>query len=141
MLVPVRLALLVTASEAAAALVIAPAEFSTRLPAVLAPESCVALSSVTFTAPVVLKVSEPKFAVPAAGMLIAPPPEAVNEALAPTLKVSVALFASVIAVPEKLAPLVIVWLVPALFVIVPVEASVRLLAVFVPLTTIGRAYA
>src|SRR3954467_11751665 len=130
MLVPVRLALFVTASEAAAALLIAPAELSTRLAAVLARESAVAGPSVPATAPVVLKVSEPKFAVPAAGMLIAPPPEAVNAAFVPTLRTSVALFASVIVVPEKPAPLAIVWLVPALLVIEPVEASVRLLAVF-----------
>ena len=141
MLVPKKLALLVTLSEAAAALVIAPAELSTRLPAVLAPESCVALSSVTSTAPAVFTVNEPKFTVPAAGMLIAPPPDAVNEALPPTLSTSVALFASVMLVPEKLAALAIVWLVPALFVIEPVELSAKLLAVLVPDSTVAESSA
>ena len=44
-------------------------------------------------------------------------------------------------VPEKLAPFVMVWLVPALFVIEPVEASARLLAVLVPVITVAESCA
>src|SRR5438094_16728 len=69
--VPDRLALPVTVTEVDAAFVIALDEVSDRLPAVLVPASCVAESSVTLTAPVVLKVSEPKFALPVVGTLIA----------------------------------------------------------------------
>jgi hypothetical protein len=131
---------LVTTTVAEAALVKAPADTSVRLSALLAPESCVAESSVMLVEVVELKVSEPKFTVPAAGMLIAPA-FAVNEAFAPTLSVSVALSASVIDVPVKLAPLVIVWLVLAASVIEPVELNTRLCAVFVPVITVAESSA
>ena len=58
MLVPEKLALFVTVRLAAAALVIAPVELSTRLLAVLVPESCVEESSAMLTVPGELKVSE-----------------------------------------------------------------------------------
>src|SRR5258708_16300882 len=50
MLVPVKLALLMTLSDAPAALVIAPAEVNTRLPAVLVPASWVDEASLIDTA-------------------------------------------------------------------------------------------
>jgi len=135
MLVPKKLALLATLSAAFAALVMAHAEASARLPAVLDPASWVALSSVIATAPVVLKVSEPKFTVPAGATVIVPPLGEVNDALPPTASDSVATLARLMFVPVK----------PALFVtssvaepelrIWPLEPSERLLAVLLPTRT------
>ena len=135
MLVPKKLALFVTLSEAAAALVIAPAEARARLPAVLEPASCVALSSVMFTAPAVLNVSEPKFIVPPGRTLIVPPAGEVNDALPPTVRTSVATVPRLTFVPVKLALLAMTWLpLPALR-IWPLELSARLFAVLLPKTT------
>src|SRR5438477_507941 len=129
MLVPLRPAFPVTVSEAAALFVTAPAEFRANVPAVLVPDRLVAEFSWIAAVPVVLNVSVPKLANPPLPMLSAPPPLAVKDALLPTVSTSVPLFVMEILVPLKLAPFVIVWLVPALFVIEPVEAGVRLLAV------------
>ncbi len=61
--VPLRFALLVTASEVLAASVIAPALVRTSESAVFVPAMSVAESSVTTTVPALLNVSEPKFVV------------------------------------------------------------------------------
>ena len=135
MLVPKKLALFVTLSDAFARLVIAPAEARARLPAVLAPASCVALSSVIATAPAVLKVSEPKFTVPAGAIVIDPPLGEVNDALPPTASDSVATFARLMFVPVKVALFVIVWVADPEPRTWPLEPSTRLLAVLVPKST------
>jgi hypothetical protein len=82
MLVPEKLALLVTLSDAPAALVMAPAEVNARLPAVLAPASCVAeLSLITTASPTKLRLPKLTGAVPPRVMLAIP---ALKRALPPT---------------------------------------------------------
>ena len=103
--VPLKLALLVTARLAAAALVIPAVEESVRLSAVLTPLSCVLGSSAMFTAPAELNVRLPKFIV--------------SPAWSP----------SVIDVPLKLALFATARLALAALVIPAVEESVRLSAV------------
>jgi len=133
--VPKKLALFVTLSAAFAALVMAPAEASARLPAVLDPASWVALSSVMFTAPAVLNVSEPKFIVPPGRTLIVPPVGEVNDALPPTVRTSLAAVPRLTSVPVKLALFVMTWLPLLALRIWPLEASARLFAVLLPMTT------
>ncbi len=98
--VAVQVASFVTASEAApdTVSVTAPAETNVKLPPVLAALRSVAESSVMATTPEVLNVRVPKFTVPGAASVIAPPPLTVIATLPPIVNDSSAVAATLIAV-------------------------------------------
>jgi hypothetical protein len=113
----------------------APLLVSVKLPALLA-ASCVAELSVKTTEPVVFTSTLPKFAVPCETEM-APPPVAVNDALPPTVRISIGWSRKVMLVPVKAASPVTVWLVPA-SEIEPRAVNTRLPALLLPVTTIAE---
>ena len=132
--VPIIVKLFVTVRLVPVASVIAPAEVNDRLLTVLVLASCVSESSCTTTAPDEFNVNDPKFAVPAGPILIEPP---LKEALAPMLKTSVAVSLRVIAPVAVMAePFVTVRLMPVASVMAPDEVNDKLLAEFVPVSSV-----
>src|SRR6267142_1734850 len=114
---PANRALFVTVRYVPWASVMEPADERPRLLTVLVPVSAVAEPSTMLTAPVELKVSDPK------------------------LVVSNALSPSVIDEPENAAFFVTVRLVPAASVVEPVDARLRVFAVLAPVSTVAESSA
>src|SRR6185312_12178396 len=135
--VPLNFALPLTVmSVPAGSLLMPPPDVRSRLFAVLPPVITVQQSSLITTAPAALNCTRPKLTSPGAAIVIDPP---LNEALSVTWSTSSALSASTIEVPVKLASSPTVMWVPAASVIAPVEVSVRVFAVLVPVISIGEA--